>query len=58
MMDRKKFFALFSTGIVGLAALKGNPLKLFTGNKKENKEIKVKLNPDAVQRDKPGKKNG
>jgi len=57
-MNRKKFFALFSTGIVGLAIFKSNPLKLLSRNKKDIKEIKIKLNPDAVEREKPGKKNG
>lgn len=57
-MNRKKFFALFSTGIVGFTVLKSNPLKLLTRNKKDIKEIKVKLNPDAVGRVKTGKKNG
>jgi len=57
-MNRKKFFALFSTGIIGMTFLKANPLKLITGNKNENKKIKVKINPDAVKRDKPGSTNG
>ena len=38
--------------------LKANPFKLITGNKNENKKIKVKINPDAVKRDKSGNKNG
>ena len=57
-MNRKKFFALFSTGIIGMTFLKANPFKLITGNKNENKKIKVKINPDAVKRDKSGNKNG
>jgi hypothetical protein len=57
-MNRKKFFALFSTGIVGLAFIKANPLRLFTGKSEKGKHVEVKINPDAIKREKPGKKNG
>ncbi|MFI5238023.1 MAG: hypothetical protein ACHQLA_08795 [Ignavibacteriales bacterium] len=57
-MNRKKFFALFSTGIAGIAILKSNPLRLFRDSKNQADKMNVKLNPDAVKRDKPGKKNG
>ena len=59
-MNRKKFFALFSTGIFGIAFLKANPLKLFTSKKSAKSEnaMKVKINPNAVNREKTGKKNG
>ena len=59
-MDRKKFVALFSTSILGAALLKANPLNLF-GSKKisvSENPVKVKINPNAVNREKSGKKNG
>jgi hypothetical protein len=59
-MDRKKFVALFSTSILGAAMLKANPLNLFGSKKTSTSEnpVKVKINPNAVNREKPGKKNG
>ena len=59
-MNRKKFVALFSTSLIGAAFVKANPLNLFTSKKNSSYEnaIKVKLNPDAVKREKSGKKNG
>ena len=59
-MDRKKFVALFSTGIIGAVLLKVNPLNLFGDTKKRNsnKSVEVKINPLAVNREKSGKKNG
>ena len=59
-MDRKKFVALFSTSILGAALLKANPLNLFGSKKTSTSEnpVKVKINPNAVNREKPGKKNG
>ena len=59
-MDRKKFVALFSTGIIGAVLLKVNPLNLFGDGKKRNsnKSVEVKINPLAVNREKSGKKNG
>jgi hypothetical protein len=59
-MDRKKFVALFSTSILGAALLKANPLNLFGSKKTSTSEnpVKVKINPNAVNRDKSGKKNG
>ena len=58
-MDRKKFVALFSTGILGLTFMKVNPLN-FLGiakKNKSNKAVEVKINPLAVNRNKTGKKN-
>ena len=59
-MNRKKFVALFSTGILGAVLLKANPWNLFGSKKKIASEnpIKVKINPNAVNRDKLGKNNG
>ncbi|HSW54216.1 MAG: hypothetical protein U5J96_01825 [Ignavibacteriaceae bacterium] len=59
-MDRKKFVALFSTSILGAALLKANPLNLFGSKKTSTSEnpVKVKINPNAVNREKSGKKNG
>ena len=59
-MDRKKFVALFSTSILGVALLKANPLNLFGSKKTSTSEnpVKVKINPNAVNREKSGKKNG
>jgi hypothetical protein len=56
-MDRKKFVLLFSTSVIGAALIKANPLNLFSLNKNYD-PVKVKPNPDAVQREKAGRKNG
>ena len=59
-MDRKKFVALFSTSILGAALLKANPLSLLFSKKtsESGNSVKVKINPNAVNREKSGKKNG
>lgn len=59
-MNRKKFFTLFSTSLIGAALIKANPMKYFVLKKTSTKgnSIRVKLNPDAVQREKSGKMNG
>ena len=57
-MNRKKFFALFSSGLFGIALLKTNPLKLIMPNKRNSALLKVKMNPDAVKREKTGMING
>ena len=57
-MNRKKFFALFSSGLFGIALLKSNPLKLIMQNKRNSGSLKVKMNPNAVKREKTGKING
>ena len=56
-MDRKKFVAVISTGILGAFLLKTSLLKFaFQKNKSEkNNPVKVKLNPNAVNRVKSGK---
>jgi hypothetical protein len=59
-MDRKKFVALFSTGIIGTVLLKANPLNLLLPKLqlKKNNPVEVKINPNAVNREKSGKENG
>ncbi len=59
-MDRKKFVTLFSTSLIGAALVRINPFNIF--NAKKNSEttgsVKVRLNPDAVRRERSGNKNG
>ncbi|MCU0332325.1 MAG: hypothetical protein MUE93_00890 [Ignavibacteriaceae bacterium] len=59
-MDRKKFVALFSTSLIGAVFIKANPWNLFGSKKTSTSEnaIKVQISPNAVQREKSGKKNG
>ena len=59
-MDRKKFVVLFSTSILGAALLKAKPLSFLFSKKTSESEnsVKVKINPNAVNREKSGKKNG
>ena len=58
-INRKKFFRTVGTGIFGFAAVKLIPFSgVFTKSSKRGKNIKVKINPDAVSRDNNGKKNG
>jgi len=59
-MDRKRFVTLFSTSLIGAALIKANPLNLFYSKKTSTSEnpVKVKINPNAVNREKSGKKNG
>ena len=59
-MDRKKFVALFSTSLIGAAFLKANPLSILFSKKtsESGNSVKVKINPNAVNREKSGKKNG
>ena len=58
-MDRKKFVTIFSTSLIGAAILKANPLNLIVRKKSldGNNPVKVTLNPDAVKREKSGKRN-
>jgi hypothetical protein len=59
-MNRKKFVTLFSTSVLGAALIKANPLNLFNSKRtpEATGQVKIKLNPDAVRREKSGKKNG
>ncbi len=58
-MDRKKFFTLFSVSILGVALSKANPWNyLLSKTSNKNNPLQVKINPNAVNREKSGKKNG
>jgi hypothetical protein len=59
-MNRKKFFALFSASLICTALIKAKPLTFFLSKKNDetDKQVKVKINPDAVGREKSGKKYG
>ena len=59
-MDRKKFVALFSTSLIGAVLIKANPLNLLLPKKtsKPMNSVEVKINPNAVNREKSGNKNG
>jgi hypothetical protein len=56
-MKRKKFFSAFGIGMLGILITKFSPLKLLNKFTKENKHIKVRINPLAVKRQKIGGKN-
>jgi len=55
-IKRKKFFSQTGKGIAGLLLLSSFPLKLFAGKKK--RRVEIKLNPQAVGRNKNGRRNG
>jgi hypothetical protein len=59
-MNRKKFVSLFSTSLIGTALIKANPWNLFTSKNLVEKidNVKIKVNPNAVSREKSGKTNG
>lgn len=59
-MNRKKFVTLFSASLIGAALIKVNPFNFFISKKMlgTGNHVNVKLNPEAVQREKSGKKNG
>ena len=59
-MDRKKFVGIISTGFIGAFLLKTSLLKhALPRNKSENiNKVKVKINPNAIVREKSGKQNG
>ncbi len=57
-MNRKKFFTSISLSALGLVIYKSFPMKIFFKKAEKNKkEIKVQLNPLAVNRKKIGDKN-
>ena len=58
-MDRKKFVGIISTGFVGAFLLKTSLLKnvLPKNKSQKNNPVKVKINPNAVVREKSGKNN-
>lgn len=60
-IHRKKFFISLGTGFAGFMLLKSFPFSFFNkkpSTLKENNEIKVKINPLAVRRNKIGGNNG
>lgn len=59
-MDRKKFVGIISTGFAAAYLLKASLFRhVLPKNKSEkNYSVKVKINPNAVVREKSGKKNG
>jgi len=57
-MNRKIFSQKFIKSIIGIASLSAVPfLSLKSKNSKNNNTLKVKINPSAVRREKPGGKN-
>ena len=54
---RKKFFNNISKGFVGFLLFNSFPFKIFGKDFLKNKEVEVKINPNAVVRKKNGKKN-
>jgi len=58
-INRKKFFSAIGTGLFGFIAVKLIPFSgLLSKSSVKGKSVKVKLNPDAVRREKNGNKNG
>jgi hypothetical protein len=58
-IKRNKFFLTAGTGIAGFILLKSFSLNLFVkGLDLTKKKVSVKLNPDAVSRNKAGRING
>ncbi|MFZ2323231.1 MAG: hypothetical protein WAV89_05990 [Ignavibacteriaceae bacterium] len=57
-MNRKKFFTSISLSAIGLALFNTFPMNIISKKfEKENKKVKVKINPLAVSRKKTGDKN-
>ena len=57
-IKRNKFFLTAGTGVAGFFLLRTFPLSLFSKKGDSNKkEISVKMNPDAVSRQKIGNVN-
>ncbi len=50
--SRRKFFAKVTKGIAGITLLSIFPIRVFAGNQKENRRIKINIHPDAVKRNK------
>ncbi len=61
-VERKKFFYSLGAGFAGYFVLKSFPFKLFNSSKgktlKNTDQVKVKINPLAVSRNKIGGNNG
>ena len=54
---RKKFFNNIYKGFAGFLLFNSFPFKIFGKDFLKNKEVEVKINPNAVVRKKNGKKN-
>jgi hypothetical protein len=53
IMNRKKFFAFTGTGLFGFVLMKSLPFNLLEkSNKDFEHQVKVKINPSAVSRNK------
>ncbi len=58
-INRKNFFSAVGTGLFGFIAVKLIPFSgLLTKSSAKGKDVKVKINPDAVRRENSGNKNG
>ena len=58
-INRKKFFSAVGTGLFGFIVVKFIPFsRLLTKSSAKGKDVKVKINPDAVRREISGNKNG
>ncbi len=51
-MDRKKFFQNLGKGALFFAVLKAFPFKFFNNINRNAKQIKVKIHPSAIKRNK------
>ena len=57
MIDRNKFFSVFGLGMIGVLFSKIFPFSSIINTKSNVKNVKVKINPLAVKREKIGGKN-
>ncbi len=58
-MERKKFLSYIGIGALSFSIFSINPIKIFfSKSEKENKKMKVQINPLAIERKKIGKING
>jgi hypothetical protein len=58
-IKRKKFFSTVGIGLFGFIAVRLIPFsKLLTSSSVKYKNVKVKINPDAVRRKNNGNRNG
>jgi hypothetical protein len=55
-INRKKFFSSLGTGVISYFVFKAIPFS-FLAKRKENKNVIIEINPDAVSRTKIGGKN-
>lgn len=55
-INRKKFFSSLGTGVISYFIIKSLPFS-FLGKRREDKQVTIEINPDAVRRTKIGDKN-